>query len=156
MLLAAGAGSGGVTGLEELVAGTEELLPQLVAQFLGHHAYLLPLLLQVDELVARRLPVGRILQRLCLLDEGALLLSVLLEGVLQRLEELCLAAKEVVAGCTETLEDFHIHLLRCKADGLPLSLQLNDFLRMALPVTAALVLLGCDGLYLLTQLGLLG
>ena len=49
------------------------------------------------------------------------------------------AAKEVVAGGAEALEYLDIHLLRCKTDGLPLVLQLDYFLRTALPVAGCLV-----------------
>ena len=45
MLLATLSGCCLVTRLEEMVAGTHELLPQLVTQFLGHHTDGLPLLL---------------------------------------------------------------------------------------------------------------
>ncbi len=51
-LFAARSGGGFVACLEELVAGGEEVVPELVAELLGHHAYGLPLLLQCDELVA--------------------------------------------------------------------------------------------------------
>ena len=72
----------GLTSLEELIASTKELLPELVAEFLRHNTDGLPLFLQGDELIASSLPVGRVLQSLCLLDEGAFLLGILLEGVL--------------------------------------------------------------------------
>ena len=86
----------------------------------------------------------------------ALLVGIFLEGVLQTTEVLSLTAKEVVAGSTEALEDLYIHLLRCKADGLPLCLQLDNLLCVAFPVAAALVLLGSDSLYLLAERCLLG
>ena len=109
-----------LSSLEELVAGTKKLFPQLVAKFLRYDADGLPFLLQSDELIACSFPVSRVLKRLSLLDEGALLLCILLEGVLQSLEVLGLASEEVVAGGAETLEDLHVHLLRCEADSLPL------------------------------------
>ena len=96
------------------------------------------------------------MQGLGLLDEGTLLISILLEGVFQTTEMLCLTTKEVVAGSTETLKDLDVHLLWSEADGLPLSLQLDNLLGMALPVTAALVLLSSDSLYLLAERCLLG
>ena len=155
-LFRTGAGTCCIAGLEELVAGSEELVPQLVAQLLGHHADGLPLLLQVDELVAGGLPVGRVLQGLCLLDEGTLLVGIHLELLLEVLEELCLASEEVVTGCTEALEYLDVHLLGGEADGLPLCLQFDNLLGATLPVCAALVFLGYDGFDFLAEGCLLG
>ena len=44
-LLATGVATSGIASLEEGVAGGGELLPQLVAQLLGHHTNLAPFLL---------------------------------------------------------------------------------------------------------------
>lgn len=123
---------------------------------LGHHADGLPLLLQVDELVAGGLPVGRVLQGLRLLDEGTLLVGIHLELLLEVLEELRLASEEVVTGSTEALEYLDVHLLGCKADGLPLCLQFDNLLGATLPVCAALVFLGYDGFDFLAEGCLLG
>ena len=67
-----------------------------------------------------------------------------------------LSGEEVVAGGTEALEDLDVHLLGCEAYGFPLGLQVYDFLGVPLPVGAALVFFGGDGLYLLAESGLAG
>ena len=146
--------SGCITGLKELVAGTEELRPQLIAQFLGYDTDGLPFFLQGNELVACRLPVCRVLQGLGFLNEGTLLLCIVFECIFQSLKIFSLTTEEVITGSTEALEDLHIHLLRSKADGLPFCLDINDFLGMLFPVTTAFVLLGSNSLHLLTKGGL--
>ena len=78
---------GGVTSFEELVAGVEEVMPELVADFLRHHADGLPFLLQVDELVACHLPVCAVSQSLSLLHESLLLFDVGGISLLHFLEE---------------------------------------------------------------------
>ena len=146
-----GAGVGAVACLEEFVAGGEELVPQLVAQLLGHHADGFPFLLQGNELVAGGFPLGAVLQGLGLFHECALLLGVFGKARLHVLEEFCLAAEEVVASGAETLEDFHVHLLRSEADGLPFSLYLDDFAGVLLPVGGAFVFFLGNGFHLLAE-----
>ena len=155
MLLVTLTGTCGIAGFEELIASAEEFLPQLVAQFLGYHANGLPFLLQGNELVAGRAPVGAVLQGLGLLNECAFLLGILLETVFQSLEIFCLVGKEFVAGSTETLKDLHVHLLRSKSYGLPLLLNGDNLFCMALPVAATLILFGSDGFYFLAEGSLL-
>ena len=156
MLLATLSGSSLVACLEEMVAGTHKLLPQLVAQFLGHHTDGLPLLLQGNELIASGAPLGRVLEGVGLLDKRTFLVGILLEGILEVLEILCLTGEETVAGGTETLKDLHVHLLWSETDGLPLRLDIDDLLGMFLPVGTTLVLLGSDSLYLLAERRLTG
>ncbi len=45
VLFATSTNTGSIASLEELVASSQELFPQLVAQFLGHHSDGLPFLL---------------------------------------------------------------------------------------------------------------
>ena len=154
VLLVALSCAGCVASLEELVACAEELLPELVADLLRNHAYGLPFLLQRDELVACSLPVGAVGKRLRLLYERLLLLDVLRECDLERLEVFGLASEEVVAGSAEALEYLHVHLLRSEADSLPLVLNVDNLLRALLPVGSALVLSLAELLYLLAESGL--
>ena len=53
---------------------------------------------------------------------------------------LCFAGKERVTGSAEALEDLHVHLLWGKANGLPFSLESDDLLSVAVPVSTAFVL----------------
>ena len=133
-LLATCSGIGGIACIEELVACSLEISPQLFAHFLGHHAYGLPFLLKRHEFVARRFPVSTVLQGLSFFHEGLLAGSIVSKLLLELLEVFALTAEEVVASSAEALEYLDVHLLRSKAYGLPLSLDVNDFFCAFLPV----------------------
>ena len=141
----------GIASLEEGIAGGGELFPQLVAQFLRYHTYLAPFLLQVDELVGGRLPVSAVLQLLGLFDEGAFLVGIAAQILLHGAEIFSFTGEEIVAGGTETLKDFNVHLLGSKADGLPFCLQVDNLTGVLVPVAAVLVFLSSNGLYLLAE-----
>ena len=106
------------------------------------------------KLIAGRLPIGRINQSLGLLDEGTLLIGILLKGIFHTFEILGLATKEIIASSTEALKDLHVHLLWSETNGLPLRLYLDNLLGMLLPIATALVLFSSNGLYLLTKCSL--
>ena len=137
--------------IEERVAGGEELLPELVAKFLWHHTYCLPLFLQGDEFVGSLLPFCTVFQLLSLLNQGALLVGVCLIGLFQGFEIFCFSAEELVARLTEALKNFHVHLLWSESNGLPLCLNVDNLLCVLLPVGKILVWLCYQCLYSLTE-----
>ena len=122
---------------------------------MGHIANLLPLLLQVDKDVSCAAPLCAVLQRFSLLHQCLFLGQVLVQAFLQGLEELSLLLEEGIASLAETLKDGSIHLLRCKADGLPGGLHLNNLLGYLVPVGRGLQVISRDSLQLLAEGSLL-
>ena len=96
---------------EEFVAGGAEALPQLVSLLVGDGAYLLPLLLQLDELVRCLLPFSAGLEGLCLLNYLDLLCKVLYHTALVVYVEVTLLEVEAVAGCAEAVVDLLVVFL---------------------------------------------
>ena len=123
-ILAALAASLLVAVVEELVAGCAETLPDLLALLARNGAYLLPLLLELHEFLGGLLPLLAVLQGLCLLAEGDLLIHVLLHLILELGVEQPLLGEEVVAGGTETVVYLLVLLLGGESDGTPLLLDI--------------------------------
>jgi len=134
-----------------MVAGLAELLPELVAQLVGHLSDGLPLLLELDQLVGRLAPLRAVHQLLGLGDELALLVGILRILRAALLVVGVLASEEVVAGGAEAVENLLVDLRGGKADLLPFLLHVEDLLRMAFPVGVGLVFLLHDGLHLLAE-----
>ena len=134
-----------------MVASRREALPQVFAIFAGHGAYLFPLLLQVDEYVARRAPIGALHQRLGFFHKFLLFCQVCVQLLLEVLEEGVFLLEEGVATLAEALEDGGVHLLRSEADGLPLCLQLLNLLRDGVPIGERLEPVRREGFELLAE-----
>ena len=115
-------GSGGVLGLEEVVAGAGESLPELFAVLARHGSDGLPLLLQLYELVGCLAPFGAVLQRFGFFHEATFLLEVLCLLVLHGPEEFCLRGEELVARGAEAVEDDGVLAVVGVAYRAPLSL----------------------------------
>ena len=109
---------------KECVAGGPETLPEHFGLLAGHSADFLPLVLEIDQPVCGLLPFRAVLQALCLLDDGHLLLQVGVHAVLELHIELALAGKELVAGGAEAVINLLVLLLGCEPYGLPLLLNL--------------------------------
>lgn len=150
------AGMGSVARVKELVAGCEEVVPQLVTDLARHGADGLPLFLQLDELIGGCFPIRRVGELLRFGDESLLLLGILVEAGSHLLEIFGLTSEEIVAGLAEALEDLLVALLRRKADSLPLLLDGDNLFGVFLPVGSVFVLLFGDSFRLLAERRLLG
>ena len=155
MLCATCTGISLVTSLEELVAGIDKLLPQLIAQLARHNTNLLPFLLQVDEFVTRLAPFSTCSEFFSLFDESFFLFGIGSIFFFQYLEVFCFLGEELIVGSAEALKYLHVHLLRSETYLLPFALQLDNLLGDFLPFGSELVLLLVDGFYLLAECSLL-
>ena len=82
--------------LKEVVTGSDKAFPHAIAILFHHRADGLPLLLHLDELIGRFLPVGGIHERLGTLAQFNLAGQVCAQLLLHRLEKLGFLAEEVV------------------------------------------------------------
>ena len=112
--------------VEELIAGGAETLPKLLRLLARHGADLLPLLLQGDQSLCGLLPLLAVLQGLGLLDQGELLLHILVHRVLELGVIFPLAGEELVAGGAEAVVDLLVLLSGGESDGPPLLLNILD------------------------------
>ena len=120
--------------LEELVARGAEPLPQQLGAVAADRADRLPVGLELLDAGQRRLPVGRLGERLGLRAERFLLRRVLGPRLLQRGEVGLAAREERVAGGAEAARQLGDLVARRRAGGGPLRLQLLQRLRGRHPV----------------------
>ena len=109
-----------------MVARCIEAFPDVVAHLLGHGSDFFPAALQGNNGLRRGFPVGTVLEFFCLLNKFFLQFQVLAETVTDCTEVFGLTLEELVASLTEAFENADIHLLRSKANGLPLLLKGDD------------------------------
>ena len=136
---------------EERIASRIEALPNFVAVFLWHGAYLFPFLLECDDGISGFSPFGAVLERLRLLTEFLLELVVGVETLMHILDKFRLLVEEIVAGSAEAFENLDVHLLRCESHGFPFLLEGNDFIRLCVPLCKSLERINVDGLNLLAE-----